>query len=137
MTISGRCVIIIDMIAQYIVNKFFPRAVPEFHRIDDVSLLSIVSWAQKWSMEEVYDIAFEQVFPEKQLKESRPDFDTWFMSTDKPQLPMVVREELLRAFRIHMASGRMDVLRLGALAQKYSLRLLYLGLFLLLLYLVF
>ena len=125
------------MIAQYIVNKFFPRAVPEFHRIDDVSLLSIVSWAQKWSMEEVYDIAFEQVFPEKQLKESRPDFDTWFMSTDKPQLPMVVREELLRAFRIHMASGRMDVLRLGALAQKYSLRLLYLGLFLLLLYLVF
>ena len=130
-------VIIIDMIAQYIVNRFLPAAVPEFHKIDDVSLLSIVSWAQKWSMEEVYDIAFEQVFPEKQLKESRPDFDTWFMSTDKPQLPMVVREELLRAFRIHMASGRMDVLRLGALAQKYSLRLLYLGLFLLLLYLVF
>ena len=130
-------VIIIDMIAQYIVNKFFPVGVPEFHRIDDVSLLSIVSWAQKWPMEKVYDIAFEQVFPEKQLKESRPDFDTWFMSTDKPQLPMVVREELLRAFRIHMASGRMDVLRLGALAQKYSLRLLYLGLFLLLLYLVF
>ena len=130
-------VIIIDMIAQYIVNKFFPVGVPEFHRIDDVSLLSIVSWAQRWSMEEVYDIAFEQVFPEKQLKESRPDFDTWFMSTDNPKLPMVVREELLRAFRIHMASGRMDVLRLGALAQKYSLRLLYLGLFLLLLYLVF
>ena len=125
------------MIAQYIVKKFLPAAVPEFNKIDDVSLLSIVSWAQKWSMEEVYDIAFEQVFPEKQLKESRPDFDTWFMSTDKPQLPMVVREELLRAFRIHMASGRMDVLRLGALAQKYSLRLLYLGLFLLLLYLVF
>ena len=88
-------------------------------------------------MEEVYDIAFEQVFPEKQLEESRPDFDTWFMSTDNAKLPMVVREELLRAFRIHMASGRMDVLRLGALAQKYSLRLLYLGLFLLLLYLVF
>ena len=130
-------VIIIDMIAQYIVNRFFPTIVPEFHRIDDESLLSIVSWAQRWSMEEVYDIAFEQVFPEKQLEESRPDFDTWFMSTDKPQLPMVVREELLRAFRIHMASGRMDVLRLGALALKYSLRLLYLGLFLLLLYLVF
>ena len=130
-------VIIIDMIAQYIVNKFFPTIVPEFHRIDDVSLLSIVSWAQKWSMEEVYDIAFEQVFPEKQLKESKTDFDTWFMSCDKPKLPTVVREELLRAFRIHMASGRMDVLRLGALAQKYSLRLLYLGLFLLLLSLVF
>ena len=130
-------VIIIDMIAQYIVNKFFPAAAPEFHRIDDVSLLSIVSWAQKWSMEEVYDIAFEQVFPEKQLKESRPDFDTWFMSTDNPKLPMVVREELLRAFRIHMASGRMDVLRLGALIEHYAKRIMYVGLFLLLLYLVF
>ena len=130
-------VIIINMIAQYIVNKFFPTLVPEFHSIDDISLLSIVSWAQRWSMEEVYDIAFEQVFPEKQLKESKTDFDTWFMSCDKPKLPTVVREELLRAFRIHMASGRMDVLRLGALAQKYSLRLLYLGLFLLLLSLVF
>ena len=130
-------VIIIDMIAQYIVNKFFPVGVPEFHRIDDVSLLSIVSWAQRWSMEEVYDIAFEQVFPEKQLKESRPDFDTWFMSTDNPKLPMVVREELLRAFRIHMASGRMDVLRLGALVEHYAKRIMYVGLFLLLLYLVF
>ena len=130
-------VIIIDMIAQYIVNKFFPVGVPEFHRIDDVSLLSIVSWAQKWPMEKVYDIAFEQVFPEKQLKESRPDFDTWFISTDNPKLPTVVREELLRAFRIHMASGRMDVLRLGALIEHYAKRIMYVGLFLLLLYLVF
>ena len=130
-------VIIIDMIAQYIVNKFFPVGVPEFHRIDDVSLLSIVSWAQKWPMEKVYDIAFEQVFPHKQLKESKPDFDTWFMSTDNPKLPTVVREELLRAFRIHMASGRMDVLRLGALVEHYAKRIMYVGLFLLLLYLVF
>ena len=130
-------VIIIDMIAQYIVNRFFPRAVPEFHRIDDVSLLSIVSWAQRWSMEEVYDIAFEQVFPEKQLKESRPDFDTWFMSTDHPKLPTIVREELLRAFRIHMATGRMDVLRLGVMVSTYAKRIMYVGLFLLFLYLVF
>ena len=130
-------VIIIDMIAQYIVNKFFPVGVPEFHRIDDLSLLSIVSWAQKWPMEKVYDIAFEQVFPEKQLKESRPEFDIWFMSCDKPKLPTIVREELLRAFRIHMASGRMDVLRLGALVEHYAKRIMYVGLFLLLLYLVF
>ena len=130
-------VIIIDMITNFIVKKFLPAGIPEFHKIDDVSLLSIVSWAQKWSMEEVYDIAFEQVFPEKQLKESRPDFDTWFMSTDNPKLPMVVREELLRAFRIHMASGRMDVLRLGAVAEKYAKRMMYVGLFLLFLILVF
>ena len=130
-------VIIIDMIANYIVKKFLPEGVPEFHKIDDLSLLSIIGWAQEWSMEKVYDTAFEQVFPEKQLEDSRPEFDTWFMASEHPKLPIVVREELLRAFRIHMASGRMDVLRLGALAQKYTMWFLYLGLFFLLLYLVF
>ena len=123
-------VIIIDMIAQYIVNRFFPRAVPEFHRIDDVSLLSIVSWAQRWSMEEVYDIAFEQVFPEKQLSDSKIDFHVWFM-VDNPKLPTIVREELIRAFRIHMVSGRMDVLRLGAAVAVWSKRIMWIGLFLL------
>ena len=130
-------VIIIDMIIQYIVKKFLPAGVPEFHRMDDVTLLSIVGWAQQWPLEMVYDTAFEQVFPEKQLEDSRPEFDTWFMSSDKPKLPMVVREELLRAFRIHMASGRMDVLRLGALAERYAKRIMYVGLFLLFLFLVF
>ena len=130
-------VIIIDMIANFIVKKFLPAGVPEFHKIDDVSLLSIVGWAQKWPMEKVYDTAFEQVFPEKQLEDSRPEFDTWFASADHPKLPMVVREELIRAFRIHMASGRMDVLRLGAVAEKYAKRFMYVGLFLLFLFLVF
>ena len=130
-------VIIIDMIANFIVKKFLPAGVPEFHRIDDVSLLSIVGWAQRWPMEKVYDTAFEQVFPEKQLEDSRPEFDSWFMSSDKPKLPMVVREELIRAFRIHMASGRMDVLRLGAVAEKYAKRMMYVGLFFLFLILLF
>jgi hypothetical protein len=130
-------VIIIDMITNFIVKKFLPAGVPEFHKIDDVSLLSLIGWAQKWPMEKVYDTAFEQVFPEKQLVESRPEFDTWFASADHPKLPMVVREELIRAFRIHMASGRMDVLRLGAVAEKYAKRMMYVGLFLLFLILVF
>ena len=130
-------VIIIDMIANFIVKKFLPAGIPEFHKIDDVSLLSLIGWAQKWPMEKVYDTAFEQVFPEKQLVESRPEFDSWFMSSDKPKLPMVVREELIRAFRIHMASGRMDVLRLGAVAEKYAKRMMYVGLFFLFLILVF
>ena len=130
-------VIIIDMIANFLVKKFLPAGVPEFHRIDDLSLLNIVSWAQKWSMEKTYDTAFEQVFPEKQLEDSRPEFDSWFMSSERPKLPMVVREELIRAFRIHMASGRMDVLRLGAVAEKYAKKMMYVGLFLLFLILVF
>ena len=130
-------VIIIDMITNFIVKKFLPAGVPEFHKIDDLSLLNIVSWAQKWPVEKTYDTAFEQVFPEKQLEEARPEFDSWFMSSDKPKLPMVVREELIRAFRIHMASGRMDVLRLGAVAERYAKRMMYVGLFLLFLILVF
>ena len=130
-------VIIIDMITNFIVKKFLPAGVPEFHKIDDLSLLNIVSWAQRWPMEKVYDTAFEQVFPERQLEDSRPEFDTWFMASEHPKLPMVVREELIRAFRIHMASGRMDVLRLGAVAEKYAKRMMYVGLFLLFLILVF
>ena len=124
-----------DMIAQYLAKKFLPAGTPVFHRMSDPELLSLIGWAQKWPIEKVYDTAFEQVFPEKQLKEAKPEFDEWFMKADNPKLPIIVREELIRAFRIHMSTGRMDVLRLGALAQKYSLRLLYLGLFLLLLYL--
>jgi len=130
-------VIIIDMITNFIVKKFLPAGVPEFHKIDDLSLLNIVSWAQRWPMEKVYDTAFEQVFPERQLEDSRPEFDTWFAASEHPKLPMVVREELIRAFRIHMASGRMDVLRLGAVAEKYAKRMMYVGLFLLFLILVF
>ena len=130
-------VIIIDMITNFIVKKFLPAGVPEFHKIDDLSLLNIVSWAQRWPMEKVYDTAFEQVFPERQLEDSRPEFDTWFTASEHPKLPMVVREELIRAFRIHMASGRMDVLRLGAVAEKYAKRFMYIGLFFLFLFLVF
>ena len=132
-----KCVIIIDMIANFIVKKFLPVGVPEFHKIDDVSLLSLISWAQKWPMERTYDTAFEQVFPEKQLVESRPEFDSWFMSSDKPKLPMVVREELIRAFRIHMVTGRMDVLRLGAWARTQSIRFMWVGFGVLALILIF
>ena len=118
-------------------KKFLPAGIPEFNKIDDVSLLSLISWAQKWPMEKTYDTAFAQVFPERQLEEARPEFDSWFMSSERPKLPMVVREELIRAFRIHMASGRMDVLRLGALAEKYAKKMMYVGLFFLFLILVF
>ena len=130
-------VIIIDMIANFIVKKFLPAGIPEFNKIDDVSLLSLISWAQKWPLEKTYDTAFAQVFPERQLEEARPEFDSWFMSSERPKLPMVVREELIRAFRIHMASGRMDVLRLGAVAEKYAKKMMYVCLFFLFLILVF
>ena len=127
----------IDMIAQYIAQKFLPAGSPVFHKMSDTELLSIVGWAQKWPVGKVYDTAFEQVFPEKQLKDAKLDFDEWFIASENPRLPVIVREELIRAFRIHMASGRMDVLRLGAVAEQYAKRFMYVGLFILFLFLVF
>ena len=127
----------IHMITNYIAQKFLPAGSPVFHKMSDTELLSIVGWAQKWPVGKVYDTAFEQVFPEKQLKDAKPDFDEWFIASENPRLPIIVREELIRAFRIHMASGRMDVLRLGAVAERYAKRMMYVGLFFLFLILVF
>ena len=128
--------IIIDMIATFIAKKCLPPARPVFNKMTDEELLHMIGWAENWSVERVYDTAFEQVFPLNQLKESKEDFRHWFVA-DHPKLPMIVREELIRAFRIHMASGRMDVLRLGALAEKYAKKMMYVGLFFLFLILVF
>ena len=132
-------VIIIDMIANFIVKKFLPAGIPEFHKIDDLSLLiyrQLGSEMVYWKS--TYNTAFEQVFPEKQLKDSRARF--WWMVYviwSIRNFLLVVREELIRAFRIHMASGRMDVLRLGAVVERYAKRMMYVGLFFLFLILVF
>ena len=130
-------VIIINMIAQFLVNRFLPAGTPEFHKITDISLLHIISWAEQKDPEKIYDIAFGEVFPPKQVKESKIPYEEWFMSSDYPKLPMVVREELIRAFRIHMASGRMDVLRLGAWARTQSIRFMWVGFGVLALILIF
>ena len=124
------------MIAKYIAKKFLPVGTPDFYRLEDGELLSLIGWAEKWPLERVYDTAFEQVFPEKQLPDAKTDFHVW-LTAEHQKLPIIVREELIRAFRIHMTTGRMDVLRLGVTAQTYAKRFMYVGLFLLFLFLVF
>ena len=136
MTIGRKPDIIIDMIAKYIAQKFLPKGTPDFYRLADGELLSLIGWAEKWPIERVYDTAFEQVFPERQLEDAKTDFGVWLMA-DHPKLPTIVREELIRAFRIHMATGRMDVLRLGVMTSRYAKRIMYVGLLLLFLILVF
>ena len=113
-----------------------PTTNPNFHQLGDGELLSLIGWAEKWPLERVYDTAFEQVFPERQLEDAKTDFGDWLMA-DNPKLPTIVREELIRAFRIHMATGRMDVLRLGVMTSRYAKRMMYVGLFFLFLILVF
>ena len=128
--------IIIDMIATFIAKKCLAPARPIFNKMTDEELIHMVGWAEKWPVEKVYDTAFEQVFPTTQLKEAKPDFRHWFVA-DHPKLPMIVREELIRAFRIHMVSGRMDVLRLGAWARTQSIRFMWVGFGVLALILIF
>ena len=124
------------MIAKYLAQKFLPAGTPDFYRLGDGELLSLIGWSEKWPLERVYDTAFEQVFPEKQLEDAKTDFGVW-LEADHPKLPTIVREELIRAFRIHMSTGRMDVLRLGVTLQRYAKRFMYVGLFFLFLILVF
>ena len=128
--------IIINMIAHFIAKKFLPDAAPVFSRMTDMELLSIVSWAQQWDAEEVYDTAFDQVFPGRQIEDAKPKFDSW-VTVENPRLPVIVREELIRAFRIHMVTGRMDVLRLAAWARTQSFRIMLMGFGLLFLLLIF
>ena len=119
--------IIIDMITQFIAKRILPEGTPVFGNMTDIELLSIVSWAQRWDGKKVYDTAFSQVFPERQIKEAKLTYDMW-VTAENPKLPMIVREELIRAFRIHMISGRMDVVRLGAWAQLQCKRIMWVGL---------
>jgi hypothetical protein len=121
--------IIIDMIAQFIAKRILPEGSPVFSRMTDMELLSIVSWAERWDGKRVYDTAFSQVFPKKQIKDAKPIYDMW-VTAENPKLPMIVREELIRAFRINIVTGRMDVLRLGAWAQTQCVRIMWIGLFL-------
>ena len=128
--------IIIDMIAQFISKRILPAASPAFSKMTDMELLSIVSWAERWDGKKVYDTAYSQVFPERQIKDSKSHYDMW-ITAENPKLPMIVREELIRAFRIHMVTGRMDVLRLGSWARTQSIRFMWVGFGVLALILIF
>ena len=128
--------IIIDMIAQFISKRILPDASPAFSKMTDMELLSIVSWAERWDGKKVYDTAYSQVFPERQIKDAKSHYDMW-VTAENPKLPMIVREELIRAFRIHMVTGRMDVLRLGAWARTQSIRFMWVGFGVLALILIF
>jgi len=128
--------IIIDMIAHFIAKKFLPDASPAFGQMTDLELLSIVSWAERWDGKKVYDTAYSQVFPERQIKDAKLNYDMW-VTAENPKLPIIVREEMIRAFRIHMVTGRMDVLRLAAWARIQSFRIMWMGFGLLFLLLIF
>ena len=89
-----------------------PNVEPDFRTITDEDLIGLVAYCENWAPRKVYNTAFLQVFPEKQLKEAKQPFVEWAAADQK--LPPIVREELIRAARINFESGRMNKLKVYA-----------------------
>lgn len=82
---------------------------PDFRRMTDIDLIGLVGWCEDWEPQKVYETAFAQVFPMKQLDDAKPDFYEW-LQFENPQLPVIVREELMRASTMHFEKGSMTTL---------------------------
>ena len=82
---------------------------PDFRKMTDADLIGLLGWCEDWEPQEVYETAFEQVFPKRQLNDVRVDFEKW-IQFENPQLPVIVREELVRASTMHFEKGSMNML---------------------------
>ena len=90
-----------------------PNVEPDFRTMTDEDLVGLVAYCEKWAPRKVYNTAFSQVFPKKQLEEVKLPFVEWVITVDR-KLPPIVREELIRAARINFDSGKMNKLKLYA-----------------------
>ena len=90
-----------------------PKVEPDFRIMTDEDLIGLVAYCEKWSFKQVYNTAYAQVFPKKQLEEVRQPFVEWVATGDQ-KLPPIVREELVRAAKINFESGKMNKLKLYA-----------------------
>lgn len=111
----------IDMIVR-IIARFLKPKKPMLHKLSSGELLYLLSWCEKWPVVKVYDTAFAQVFPPKQLKAAKLDFEDWEKADT--QLPIAVQTEIIRAIDIHVERGCLDILRVYAgvwdIARKAS-----------------
>ena len=99
------------------IMKYMLGMKPDFRLMTDEDLIGLVGWCEEWSAIDVYDTAFAQVFPVKQLDDAKPDFERW-IQFENPQLPVIVREELMRASEIHFNKGSMIPLAWANMASK-------------------
>ena len=90
-----------------------PDIVPNFRTMTDEDLVGLIAYCEQWAPKKVYNTAFSQVFPEKQLKEVKLPFIEW-STKDDLKLPPIVREELIRAAIINLESGKMNKLKFYA-----------------------
>ena len=90
-----------------------PKVEPYFKTMSDEDLIGLIAYCEKWAPKTVYNTAFSQVFPKKQLEEVKLPFVEW-LAVGEQKLPPIVREELIRAARINFESGKMNKLKLYA-----------------------
>ena len=90
-----------------------PKVEPDFKTMSDEDLIGLIAYCEKWSFKIVYNTAYAQVFPKKQVEEVKQPFIEW-MSVGEQKLPPIVREELIRAARINFECGKMNKLKLYA-----------------------
>ena len=92
-----------DYLAHYLC-KYLPQKSPSFAKMTDSDYITVLSWCEDWSPEEVYDTAYKQ---------SRLDhFLTWDEWSDNMQsLPVAVKAELQRAITLHQDNGNLQALR--------------------------
>ena len=71
------------------------------HDIEDSLLIKIISKAEDWEPEQVYEMAKDETNMQKFYK-----YHEWIISGK--ELPIPIRLELVRAFSIHDKSGNID-----------------------------
>ena len=45
-----------------------PNVEPDFKTMSDIDLVGLVAYCEKWSLKDVYNTAYAQVFPKKQVE---------------------------------------------------------------------
>jgi len=85
-------------------GKYLPTKTPSFSKMNDSDFITVLSWCEDWTPEEVYNMDYKQSHLDYLLT-----WDEW--SADMKSLPLPVRAELQRAITLHMDNGNLQALR--------------------------
>ena len=88
----------------FYLGKYLPAKTPSFSKMNDSDFITVLSWCEDWTPEEVYNTAYKESHIDTLLT-----WDEW--SDNMQTLPLVVREELKRAVSLHIDNGNLQALR--------------------------
>jgi len=87
------------------------------NEVSDLHLIKIIADAENWSLEKVYKMAHDQVHVEGYPWES---FIKRGNADSQGRLPTPVRQELQRAFQVHMDAGSLKLSTTGGLVKGFT-----------------